>query len=66
MESVDTTQELKIIFDKLGLKISQKELFDLAVGVRYLDDMKTEVRKLRANTIEPAHMISFGKVSDDF
>lgn len=54
-----THQELKKIFERLGLEIPEIELCDVASAVRFIDEMKTEVRKLHSSRTEPAHTVSF-------
>lgn len=52
-------EELKTIFEQLGLQIPEEELYDIATAVKFIDEMRIEVRKLNSSTTEPAHIISF-------
>jgi len=46
MEMTKTHQELKKIFERLGLEIPEVELCDIATAIKFIDEMKNEVRKL--------------------
>lgn len=39
--------ELKEIFRRLGLEVPDKELVEVQAAVKYIDEMKIEVRKHR-------------------
>lgn len=57
-------QEVKTIFERLGLQIPESELRDVALAVKFLDEMTAEVRKLKSDTTEPAHIVSFPKAKE--
>lgn len=61
MKMTINDQQLKIIFEQLGLEIPDEELRNIAQGVKFIDEMRSEVRKLKSNSTEPAHTVSFPK-----
>ncbi len=48
-----TPQELKAVFDRLGLNVPETECRDIARAIKHLDEMKASVRKPRS-AAEPA------------
>lgn len=57
-----TSQELKTLFNRLGLKVPEAECRDIASAIKYIDEMKDSVRKISSRTTESAHTIPFPEV----
>lgn len=57
-----TKEELDIALMNLGLQVPETERADILNAVKYIEEMKTLVRKPRFLTTEPANTIAFPKL----